>query len=305
MSAQTSSHIVMVRPAAFGYNVETAENNAFQNKPVSGKETIIQKAIKEFDNLVQILRAEGIVVEVIQDTSNPAKPDAIFPNNWLSLHDNGMVVTYPIFSPLRRPERRVEIIQHLARHYQVKEHLAMEYFESQGLFLEGTGSMVLDRVNKIAYACLSPRTDRGVLQVWCEKMGYTPFTFIAMYDQQEVYHTNVMMAIGEGVCVASLEIVNQSERVAFRNHLAAGGREVVELSREQIGSFAGNMLAVRNQAGEQLMVMSSTAHQSLDKEQVEAIEKYARIVSGDIRTIESVGGGSVRCMIAENFLPHI
>ncbi len=305
MSAQTSSHIVMVRPAAFGYNVETAENNTFQNKPVSGKETIIQRAINEFDNLVQILRAEGIVVEVIQDTSDPAKPDAIFPNNWLSLHDNGLVVTYPIFSPLRRPERRVEIIQHLARHYKVKEHLAMEYFESQGLFLEGTGSMVLDRVNKVAYACLSPRTDRGVLEVWCEKMGYTPFTFIAMYDQQEVYHTNVMMAIGEGVCVVSLDIVNQSERNALRNNLAAGGREVVELSREQIGSFAGNMLAVRNQDGEQLMVMSAAARQILDKEQVAAIEKYARIISGDIRTIESVGGGSVRCMIAENFLPHI
>lgn len=305
MSAQTSSHIVMVRPAAFGYNVETAENNTFQNKPVSGKETIIQRAINEFDNLVQILRTEGIVVEVIQDTSDPAKPDAIFPNNWLSLHDDGRVVTYPIFSPLRRPERRVEIIRHLARHYKVKEHLALEYFESQGLFLEGTGSMVLDRVNKVAYACLSPRTDRGVLEVWCSKMGYTPFTFIAMYDQQEVYHTNVMMAIGEGVCVVSLDIVNQSERNALREKLASGGREVVELSREQIGSFAGNMLAVRNQAGEQLMVMSSAAHQSLDKEQVAAIERYARIVSGDIRTIESVGGGSVRCMIAENFLPHI
>lgn len=305
MSKQTTSSIIMIRPAAFAYNVETAVNNTFQNAPEAGRDTVMNRAIQEFDALVEIIRKEDVEVEVIQDSAFPPKPDAIFPNNWVSFHENGLVITYPMFSKLRRAERRPEIIEEIGKKYLITEHIALEHFENQNQFLEGTGSMVLDRVGKIAYACLSPRTDQDVLNHWCNRMGYTPFTFIAKYDDQEVYHTNVMMAIGDGISIACLDIVESGKKEIFRNQLTSSGRVLVELSQQQIGSFAGNMLAIRNRRGEQLLVMSATAHQSLEKNQIEWIESHARIVSGDIDTIETVGGGSVRCMIAENFLSHI
>ncbi len=305
MSTQTTSRIVMIRPAAFGFNEETATNNTFQKRPVSGKGTIIEKAVKEFDRLVELLRQEGVEVEVIQDTDSPAKPDAIFPNNWISFHESGLIVTYPMFSPLRRAERRMEIIESLGKQYIIKSQYALEAFEAEEKFLEGTGSMVLDRENKIAYACLSPRTNPEVLDLWCKRMSYTPFTFYATYDGQEVYHTNVIMAIGDGISVACVEIVEKGKQEDFRHHLTSFGRDLVELTRDQIGLFAGNMLALRNHRGEQIMVMSETAHVSLSKDQISGIETHARIVSSDIATIETIGGGSVRCMIAENFLRHI
>ncbi len=305
MSKQTTSSIIMVRPAAFSFNVETAVNNTFQSRPEEGKETVINRSIQEFDRLVETLRNEDVEVVVIQDSTIPFKPDAIFPNNWISFHDHGVVVTYPLFSPLRRAERRPEIIEEVGSKYVINEHYAMEAFEDSDQFLEGTGSMVLDRVNKIAYACLSPRTNPDVLNRWCEQMGYTPFTFIAKYDDQEVYHTNVMMSIGDGISIASLDVVELVKREAFRESLTSNGRELVELSRSQIGLFAGNMLAIRNRKGEQLMVMSASAFNSLDAAQKEVIQRHARIVFSDIETIESVGGGSVRCMIAENFLLHM
>lgn len=303
MSEQTTSRVIMVRPSAFGFNVETAANNTFQHNPVEGQEEIRHKAIIEFDHLVSLLRQEGVEVHVIEDTPDPVKPDAVFPNNWISFHENGTVVTYPMFAPLRRLERREDVLDVLEVDAVIRQRLALEYREGQQQYLEGTGSMVLDRVNHVAYACLSPRTDPEVLAQWCKMMGYTSITFDAMYQGTPIYHTNVMMAIGDGVCVICLEVINTSQREAVMNALRASGRDVVELRPEQIGTFAGNMLALRNARGEQIMVMSKTAHESLDSSQRNAIERHARIVSSDVHTIETIGGGSVRCMIAENFLP--
>lgn len=303
MTAQTTSSIIMVRPAAFGYNVETAANNTFQHVPQSGQEEVKTRALEEFDRLVALLEKERVEVKVIQDSSYPVKPDAIFPNNWISFHDDDTIVTYPMFAKLRRMERREEIIGELAGVYNIRQHLEMEQNEQFNQFLEGTGSMVLDRINKIAYACISPRTDPVVLDRWCKMMDYTPFTFIAKFHGQEIYHTNVMMAIGDGISVACFDVVEpRSRREEFHAHLASFGREVVVLRPEQIDSFAGNMLAIRNKNGEQLMVMSRSAHLSLDEAQSAAISRHARIVSSDVTTIETIGGGSVRCMIAENFL---
>ena len=208
MPAQTTSRIIMIRPAAFGYNAETAANNTFQHIPEVDNEVVKAMAIEEFDRLVALLEAEGVDVNVIQDTPFPVTPDAIFPNNWISLHEDGTVVTYPMFAGLRRQERREEIIQELEQEFTILQRLDFERFESKEQFLEGTGSMVLDRVNRIAYACISPRTNVDVLEQWCSMMDYTPFTFIARFDGQEIYHTNVMMAIGDGISLACFEVID-------------------------------------------------------------------------------------------------
>ena len=295
----------MIRPAAFGYNSQTAENNTFQHKPQMDQKVISQQALKEFDELVKKLRAEGVNVKVFEDTADPVKPDAIFPNNWVSFHDDGRIVTYPMYSPLRRLERRNDILIRIAEDFGFEEKVDLEDYEEESLFLEGTGSMVLDRTNKIAYACLSPRTNPEVLEKWCEAMDYRSFTFAAKFDGQDIYHTNVMMAIGDGIALVCIDVVEESKREEFHELLASTGHEIVMLSEAQVGSFAGNMLAIRNKKGEQLMVMSGAAFRSLLPDQISLIEKHARIVYSDVGTIESVGGGSVRCMIAENFLPHL
>ena len=295
----------MIRPAAFGYNSETAENNAFQHLPELSQQEIKHRVLNEFDELVRKLRSEGVNVRVFDDTVDPPKPDAIFPNNWVSFHDDGRIVTYPMYSPLRRLERRNDILIRIAEDFGFEEKVDLEDYEDESLFLEGTGSMVLDRVNKIAYACLSPRTNLDVLEKWCDLMDYRSFTFHAQYDGQDIYHTNVMMAIGEGVAIVCFDVVEESKRDEFIDLLTESGHEIVKLSEAQVGSFAGNMLAVSNKKGEQLIVMSGSAYKSLSSAQIQQIEKHARIVHSAVDTIESVGGGSVRCMIAENFLPHL
>jgi len=305
VKAQTTSDLIMIRPAAFGYNSQTAENNTFQHIPQMDQKEISQHALKEFDELVKKLRAEGVNVKVFDDTSDPVKPDAIFPNNWVSFHDDGRIVTYPMYSPLRRLERRNDILIRIAEDFGFEEKVDLEDYEEESLLLEGTGSMVLDRANKIAYACLSPRTNPDVLEKWCEAMDYRSFTFKAVFDGQDIYHTNVMMAIGDGIAVVCFDVVEENKRDEFRELLVTTGHEIVELTEAQVGSFAGNMLAVRNKKGEQLMVMSGSAFRSLLPDQISLIEKHTRIVYSDVDTIESVGGGSVRCMIAENFLPHL
>ena len=302
MTAQTTSHIIMVRPAAFGYNAETAANNTFQHQPSLAETEIKAEALREFDKMVSGLRAEGVEITVIEDSAFPVKPDAIFPNNWISFHGDATIVTYPMYSPLRRLERRAEIINEIAGTFDVSRRIPFEQYEADQLYLEGTGSMVLDRENKIAYACLSPRTDASLLEKWCAEMGYTPFTFPAHYQDTAIYHTNVMMAIGDGISVVCLDVVPSPRREELEAHLRSHGREVVKLRADQVGSFAGNMLAVRNYKGEQLMVMSQSAFNSLDQQQREAIGKHARIIHFDVHTIETIGGGSVRCMMAENFL---
>lgn len=305
MSRQTTSRVIMVRPAAFGFNVETAENNTFQHQPDQSTSDWSALAIQEFDRMVDRLRQEGVDVMIVQDTPEPVKPDAVFPNNWISFHEDGTIVTYPMYAPLRRLERRDEIVEQVMRTFQVYQEIALERNESRNLFLEGTGSMVLDREGRIAYACISPRTDKTLLEHWCRLLDYEPFSFEAILDGQPIYHTNVMMAIGDGIAVVCLDVVVGVDRDRLEASLHASGRDVVVIDPGQVKSFAGNMMALRNQKGEQLMAMSASASQCLDAAQKATIERHARIISLEVHHIETIGGGSVRCMIAENFLPQI
>lgn len=299
---QTTSHILMIRPAAFGYNQETAANNSFQSMPGEDAGTLQQQAVKEFDAFVERLRNEGVNVNVIDDTPTPAKPDAVFPNNWISFHQRGTLITYPMYSPARRPERNETIIHQIENQYEIKHRLQFEDKEATQQFLEGTGSMVLDRVNRIAYACISPRTDKSLFETWCNKMNYQPHNFHAIINDVPVYHTNVILAIGSKLIIACLDSVpDEAERVALRGSLEEY-HELLEITIDQANSFAGNMLALQNREGEELMIMSRSALDSLTEQQKSAIQQHARIVASPLPTIEKAGGGSARCMIAEIFL---
>jgi hypothetical protein len=303
MASQTTSHVLMIRPSAFGYNLETAANNVFQHIPQTGEDVIQSNAAREFDAFVALLRSEGVDVEVIQDTTSPVKPDAIFPNNWVSFHHDGTIVTYPMFSKMRRLERREDVIPQLVSKFHVKRSIQFESFEEANKYLEGTGSMVLDRVNKVAYACLSVRTDLVVFREWCERMDYKPVSFHAVSNGQPIYHTNVMMAIGSKIAVVCLDCLPDVKEKLLLKASLTKHHHIVEITNAQVQSFAGNMLALQNQKGEELMVMSGSALNSLTMEQKKAIEHYCRIVAAPIPTIENIGGGSARCMIAEIFLP--
>ncbi len=300
---QVTSHVLMIRPLAFGFNVETAANNAFQHNPGEDTSAVIPtEATKEFDRFAQLLQQEGIDVTVLNDSIDPKKPDAVFPNNWISFHDNGKIVTYPMFSPLRRLERRDDLVGQIASRFRFRDWIHLEDSEQKHQYLEGTGSMVLDRVAKIAYACISERTDKELLSKWCDLLEYKAHTFYAESNGKPIYHTNVMMAIASDIAIVCLECLpDPDERTALRESLSQD-HKVVEITDAQVQSFAGNMLALKNNRGEELMVMSSRALQSLTDEQRCAIEEYCRIVASPITTIEDVGGGSARCMIAEIFL---
>lgn len=304
MAEQITSDVLMIRPACFGYNAETASNNAFQQMPSLVAEALAAEARTEFDGLVAALRAEGVRVTVADDTADPARPDAVFPNNWVSFHEDGAVITYPMFSPLRRLERREDILENLKRDYRVTRRLQLESWEKNERYLEGTGSLILDRQHKIVYACKSVRTDPVLVDHWCRETGYTAVVFDAVLHDQPVYHTNVIMAIGEGIAVFCAEVIPEEQREYVVLSLRKTGHALVLLSARQIDAFAGNMLALRAGDGQQIMVMSTSAFNSLIPEQREVIEQYARIVHRDVSAIEQAGGGSVRCMIAENFLPR-
>lgn len=300
---QVTSHVLMIRPASFGYNEETALNNTFQTRPPDSQaEKILQNAVQEFDAFVEVLRNEGVDVTVIGDHTNPRKPDAVFPNNWISFHEEGTIITYPMYSKLRRNERREDIIQHIRERFQVSAKINFESSEAHHQYLEGTGSLVLDRVHRIAYACISDRTNNELVDDWCRKMNYTPHTFYAESNGKAIYHTNVMMAIATEISIACFECIpDPAERTDLQKSLEEH-REVIEISEKQMQSFAGNMLALKSKSGDELMVMSSRAFQSLTDFQKRQIEKHCRIVTAPIPTIEDVGGGSARCMIAEVFL---
>ncbi len=300
---QVTSNLLMIRPFSFGFNEETATDNAFQSRPDPASQAdISRKAGEEFDHFVTLLRGEGVLVTVIEDTPMPRKPDALFPNNWVSFHEDGTVITYPMYSAMRRHERRDDIIRQLGNRFKVSDRIRFESYEERKQYLEGTGSMVLDRENKIAYACLSERTNAAVLEDWSEELGYTLHTFHAFSQEKPIYHTNVMMAIASQLAVVCLECVPDAlERQALHDSLAKY-RPVLEISAQQILDFAGNMLAIRNSQNEELMVMSERARLSLTPEQVSLIEQHTRIVSTPLNTIEDIGGGSARCMIAEVFL---
>lgn len=296
----------MVRPANFGYNEETAASNAFQTNDatLSGSE-ISQRAMAEFDNLVHNLRIAGVNVIVVEDTDKPVKPDAIFPNNWVTFHQDGTIVTYPMFAPVRRLERREDIIRQIQAQFQVERKLQLEEYENVDYYLEGTGSMILDRQHKLAYACLSPRTTESLLNRFCKQTGFEPVAFHSVDGQgQEIYHTNVMMALGETFVVICMDTIqNDAETGMLLEKFEDTHKEIIEISPDQMMSFAGNMLQVRNAAGQTYLVMSERAYQSLTTAQVQQIQKHTNIIYSPIPTIENYGGGSVRCMMAEVFLP--
>jgi len=304
---QITGHLMMIRPMNFGYNAETAKSNAFQTEPEKTGEssnTIREKAVAEFDNFVTILENHGIKVTVIEDKNDPITPDAVFPNNWVSFHQNGATITYPMESVSRRFERNESIIDHLAETLEVHAVFNLDTYEDKGLFLEGTGSMILDRVNSIVYACLSPRTNLEVLEVFCKLMNYRKVVFHAVDGgRQPIYHTNVMMAMGETFVVVCLDsILDAKEKDTLKKYFYETKKEVINITLDQMNSFAGNMLQVKNDKNVTYVVMSSQAHASLRPDQIRHLERHTQILHAPIPTIETYGGGSVRCMMAEVFL---
>ena len=304
---QTTNSVFLVRPANFGFNVETAVSNVFQNKMSEKEEVIQSKVLKEFDVFTSTLRSTGVNVFVFDDTPTPVKPDAIFPNNWISLHSNGKVILYPMCTPNRRIERRQDIIDSLAKKFNIAEVIDLSGSEADNKFMEGTGSIVFDHTNRIAYACLSPRTDKDVFLKVCSILQYKPVYFYSRDKSgKEIYHTNVVMCIGKGFAVICLEsITDKKERENVVEMLTGTGNQIIDISFEQMVSFAGNMLAIRSNDGKELLVMSQTSYDSLTKNQRETLEKYCELVPLSINTIETIGGGSARCMIAEIFLQPI
>ena len=304
---QTTDTVLMIEPIAFGYNAETAENNYFQ---VEQKDADIQsKALAEFNAFVDKLRNKGINVITVKDTLDPHTPDSIFPNNWVSFHADGKVVLYPMFATNRRVERREDIIEDVQKQgYQISEIDDWSLPETQGIFLEGTGSMIFDHDNKIAYGSVSLRLDEKLFREFCEKYGYTPIVFHSYQTVGEerlpIYHTNVMMCVADSFVVICLDAIDHElERAKVTEAIKNSGKEIIEISEEQMHHFAGNMLQVHNKNNEKFLVMSQTAYNSLHESQVSAIEKYNEIIYSDLNTIEVNGGGSARCMLAEVFLP--
>jgi hypothetical protein len=303
-NSQTTSTILMIRPVNFGFNEQTAGSNAFQNRNTE-QQQVQDKALKEFDNLVTVLQENGIEVIVIDDTAEPHTPDSIFPNNWVSFHQDGNVFLYPMMAENRRLERREDIIMQLEDEFKVKHIIDLSRFEHENKFLEGTGSMVLDRGNKIAYACLSPRTNQEVLDLFCAQSGYKSVLFQAVDENgMDIYHTNVLMCIGDKFAVICLDSINdQQEKAEVTASLKSTHKEIVAISFTQMNQFAGNMLELKNKDGESLLVMSQSAYQSLNSHQKTTLQKYCKLLYANIHTIESNGGGSARCMIAEVHLP--
>lgn len=302
--SQSTSHILMIRPVNFGFNEETAGSNAFQS-PGAAEHNIQHEALKEFTGLAGVLVANGVDVTIIDDTKEPYTPDSIFPNNWVSFHEDGTVFLYPMQAENRRLERREDIINDLEDNFTVKHVIDLSRFEREHKFLEGTGSMVLDRENKIAYACLSPRTNKDVLYAFCGESGYKPVVFSASdANGTDIYHTNVLMCVGSKFVVICLESIKDTvERQHVENAINGTGKELIEISLQQMGHFAGNMLELTNKENEPLLVMSKSAYGSLLHEQKVRLERHCKILFADLHTIESNGGGSARCMIAEVHLP--
>jgi len=309
MRQQTTSYILMVRPAHFAFNEETATTNAFQSRDNTLTSNEIQeRALKEFDAMVDQLRAAGVQVIVAYDSPKPTKPDAVFPNNWITFHQEGFIVTYPMFAPNRRLERNDAILDRVFElEFRSDKRICLEVHEAEDRFLEGTGSIIFDHQNRLAYACLSPRTDEGLLEELCQSLDYQKVAFHSTDPYgQDIYHTNVMMALGETFVVICLSTIrDRVEREMVEAHFEKTGKEIIEISLAQMNSFAGNMLQVRNRDGQTILVMSSHAYQSLSGVQICRLEHHTPILHAPIHTIETYGGGSARCMMAEVFLPKV
>ncbi len=308
---QTSSTILMVRPANFGFNPETAENNFYQKTDGRTPAEIRELSRREFDAMVAALRDQGVEVLVVEDTEHPHKTDAVFPNNWFTTHPDGKLILYPMYSPNRRLERRKEIIEQLLHvGFTVNEIIDLSFFEESEQFLEGTGSMVIDHQAKVIYACYSPRTHPIPLDYLAKIIGYSVVAFDAVQEingaVSPIYHTNVMMHIGTDIAVVCLDSIPKlAERQKVQESLTHSGKKVIPITPKQKFNFAGNMLEVSNKGGEKFTVMSQTALDSLHVGQIQQIEKYTTIISPSIPTIEKLGGGSARCMMAEVFLSRI
>jgi hypothetical protein len=305
-SQQSTNAVVMIRPHRFFCNPETAADNAFQRETIAGDaEKISHRALKEFDDAVNSLCGAGITVHVFDDTPAPEKPDAIFPNNWFSTHADGRIVLYPMYSPARRRERRSDIIDALRKKYRVAEVVDYSDYEERDLFLEGTGSLVLDHENRIAYVSLSKRSDPQLIEKFCADFGYDPVVFESVGDDgRPIYHTNVMLCLGSNFALIGLEMIpDSSARQKVRDRLQATGKSMIQLNRRQIANFAGNALEVDGGEGK-LLVLSERAAASLSTKQRATLESEAKLLPLSLATIE-LAGGSARCMMAEIFLPPL
>jgi hypothetical protein len=294
----------MIRPVSFTFNAQTAVNNAFQSSGNTADAQ--QRALNEFDQFVTILRNNGVDVMVIEDTREPHTPDSIFPNNWVSFHHDGTLLLYPMYAENRREERKPHVLEKISSQFRIDRKIDLSSYEKDSLFLEGTGSMVLDRDNHIAYACLSPRTNSTVLNDFCKQMNYTPVLFEAV-DQNgsAIYHTNVMMCVADQfVVICTDSIRNKDQRAGTEKVIMQSGKRIIPITYHQMNHFAGNMLQVENRDGEKLLIMSTQAFESLTDDQVKTLTQFNRIVHSPLTTIETNGGGSARCMMAEIHLPE-
>lgn len=294
--------LLMIRPVQFGYNPQTAVNNAFQEKGTHGDAQ--QWALQEFDGFAAALRSHDIDVMVVEDTPEPHTPDSIFPNNWFSAHHDGTLVYYPIFAENRRWERKDTVIEAIRGRFQVAKFVDYTQYEQQNRFLEGTGSLVFDRAHRLAYACVSPRTDPALVALCCADLGYEPIVFEAR-DRRgtPIYHTNVMMAVADRYAVVNSESIETADRKRVLDTLERTGKAIIEISHAQMDQFAGNMLQVRSRSRKTFLVMSSQAYASLSPAQIETLTALDTIIHAPLDTIERLGGGSARCMLAEIFLP--
>ncbi len=306
-SRQITADVFLVRPHHFGPNTQTAQSNFFQRQIHTSLTDVQASALNEFDGMVGALRDAGVNAMVFQDTDDPSKPDAVFPNNWVSLHGDGTAILYPMEAPSRRPERRIDIVESLSNDYGffVSNIVDLSFLEGEGLFLEGTGSLVLDHVQRAAYAALSSRTHMMAAAEFARQAKYEIAAFEAADSSgRAIYHTNVMMTIGQRFAVICADsIVDRGERSAVMARLVAGGRVVVEITVSQMEQFAGNILELATADERSVILMSRSAYEALSSEQIETLESCGKIIPVAVPTIESVGGGSVRCMMTEVFLP--
>ena len=307
MHKQVTSQLLMVRPANFSSNTETLETNKFQSglNINDSQESIQSLAIDEFDNMVNLLRDHQITIFDLDDIKELNNTDALFPNNWVTFHQDNTAVIYPMMAKSRRKEKRNDILKYLEEFesFRIEKVIDLSYLEKDGFFLEGTGSMVLDRINKIVFACESSRTSINALEVFCKKLNYSSVVFEAVNDDLPIYHTNVMMSLGqETAFICSESIKDQKDIKHIHKLFGISKRKIIELSIAQMIQFAGNVLEVENTKGQSHLIMSEKAYQSLEAPQIQSINKSSKIIPVPLNTIEKYGGGSARCMIAEIFL---
>lgn len=309
---QITNSILMIRPVAFRMNEQTAVNNYYQRVLDNlSPETVNAKAQAEFDAFVEKLQAVGVDVTVVEDTKSPDTPDSIFPNNWISFHDSGEVILYPMFAENRRLERREDILDILEeKGFEISDIWDYTSAEEDELFLEGTGSLLIDRVNNKVYCALSERADEDLVIEFCEEFEMDPVIFEAFHtvngERKNIYHTNVMMCLADDFAVICADAIDdKQERKIVLNHLKESKKEIITITEDQVNNFAGNMLQVLGAEGKKYLVMSTQAYNSLTKEQITAIQKHCTILHSSLDTIEACGGGSARCMMAEIFLPRV